>query len=245
MSMSDASDRLSRISTQWTMVFQAHDGEAAIVTAAQRQWLERYSGAIYRYLLGAVRDPQVAEELAQELAFRFVRGDFRKADPGRGRFRDYLKTALIHLVTDHHRAQQARPRQLGSEIQAPPSPIPPSVDAEADFVTHWRQELLDRTWKALAAAQPDYHALLLFRVENPEGSSADAAAQLSARLGRPITAAAVRKGVQRAHGKFAELLLTEVEQSLGSPTTEELTQELRELDMLKYCRSALQRRADP
>src|SRR5579864_9724565 len=86
-------ERLSRISTQWTMMFRTHaEGDNAKRAAVERL-LERYCGAVYRYVLGAVRDPDVAEELTQEFALRFVRGDYRRADPTRGRFRDYLKTS--------------------------------------------------------------------------------------------------------------------------------------------------------
>jgi hypothetical protein len=52
----------------------------------------------------------------------------------------------------------------------------------------------------------------------------------------------VRKAIQRAHEKFADLLVKEVEESLDAPTAAELTEELRNLDLLKYCRSALERR---
>jgi RNA polymerase sigma-70 factor (ECF subfamily) len=237
----DLDQRLSRISTQWSMVFQAHDGETAVVSSAQRQLMERYSCAVYRYLLGAVRDPDTAEELAQEFALRFVRGDFRRADPERGRFRDYLKTAVIHLVTDYHRARQVAPVQLASQAPEVVAPAE-SIVAEPDFLANWREELLQRTWKALAQAQPDYHAILLHRVENPEATSAQAAEELQARLQKPITAAAVRKAVQRAHGKFADLLVDEVSASLDNPTPEAVTEELRALDLLKYCQSALERR---
>jgi hypothetical protein len=47
----------------------------------------------------------------------------------------------------------------------------------------------------------------------------------------------------RSRVKFAELLLDEVATSLERPTHEELAAELRELDLLKYCRSALDRRS--
>jgi DNA-directed RNA polymerase specialized sigma24 family protein len=238
-------ERLSRISTQWTLLFRAHAGEADAAASAQREWLQRYSGAVYRYLLGAVRDPDVASELAQEFALRVVRGDFRRADPGRGRFRDYLKTALIHLVTDHHRARQAWPRALAPDGPEPAAPPAEDTNSEQDFLASWREELLARTWTALAEANTAYHTALLFRVENPEASSAEAAEQLSGRLGKPVTAAWVRKTVQRAQEKFAALLLEEVVGSLETSDPTALAEELRALDLLRYCRSALEcRRKD-
>jgi len=232
---------LSRISTMWTMVLQAHGGESGAASAALAGLAQRYWGAAYRYLLGAVRDPDAADELSQELALRILRGAFRHADRGRGRFRDYLKTALINIVNDYQREQRGRPRPLPAIEPAAPAGTAP--EAQAEFLAHWRAELLDRTWKALAAAQPMYHAVLLFRVENPDVPSSEMAAQLGERLGSPMRADQVRKALQRAHAKFSELLAEEVATSLGTGSREELEDELRELDLLKYCRSAIERRA--
>jgi RNA polymerase sigma-70 factor (ECF subfamily) len=230
--------RLSRISTLWTLVFQAHaSGDAAV--AAQHALVQRYSGAVYRYLLGAVRDETAAEDLAQEFALRFLRGDFRRADPHRGRFRDYLKTALIHLVNDHHRERQQQPGPL-----APNSPAPPPPDSEPDFLTDWREDLLEQTWKALKQANALYHAVLLHRIENPDATSAEMAEQLAATVGKPLTAASVRKTLQRAHEKYADLLLEEVAVSLEGSPLESLEQELQELNLMQYCRQALLRRME-
>jgi hypothetical protein len=68
------------------------------------------------------------------------------------------------------------------------------------------------------------------------------AVQLAARLGKPFTAGHVRVTLQRAREKFAELLLDEVAHSLGACTEAELVEELRTLQMLKLCASALERR---
>ena len=234
---------LSQIGTLWSKVVQAHGADAKSATLAQALLLERYGGAAYRYLLGAVRDPDVADDLAQEFALRFLRGDFRRADPDRGRFRDYLKTALIHLVTDHYRGQQALPRRLSADA---PEPVVVPVDgpeADEEFVASWRAELLDRAWKILARDSTAFHVVLRFHVQNPETTSAQAAQQVSAQLGRPVTADWLRQTLKRAHAKYADLLLDEVVHSLSTATPEvPLRQELQELGLLKYCRSALAKR---
>ena len=72
---------LTQISTLWGALSQS---DAASLGAL----LQRYSGAVYRYLLGAVRDEDVAQELTQELALRFLRGDFHRADPQRATLPD-------------------------------------------------------------------------------------------------------------------------------------------------------------
>ena len=178
MARPELDERLSRISTFWTMVHEAHDDPADAKQAAQNLLLERYSGAAYRYLLGAVRDPDVATELFQDFALRFLRGDFRRADPRRGRFRDYVKTALIHLVTDYHRSKQAWPGRLADD---PPDRPPPALEEglEENFLASWREELLGRTWHSLAEANPAYHAVLLCRVENADMPSGRIAQELS------------------------------------------------------------------
>jgi DNA-directed RNA polymerase specialized sigma24 family protein len=71
--------------------------------------------------MGAVRNPDTAGDLAQEFALRFLRGAFRHADPGRGRFRDYMKTALIHLVNDYRSARSASSRPLPPDTADPVS----------------------------------------------------------------------------------------------------------------------------
>lgn len=231
--------RLSQISTMWTMLIKAHGGASSSVEPAQHALLECYGGAVYRYLLGATRDAEAAAELSQEFVVRFLRGDFRRADPGRGRFRDYLKTALIHLVTDYQRERQKSPQALPADLSATDTP-----SDDDPFLASWRAELLDRTWDALADSNPTEHALLLARVANPDLRSAELAAQVGAQLNRPLNAAAARKALQRSHASFAELLVQEVKRTLGMPTLEQLEAELRDLNLLQYCRTAIDR-SDP
>lgn len=228
------------MATQWSVVFQAHQAQTD-AAGARGLLMQRYSGAAYRYLLGAVRDPDVAADLCQEFAVRFLRGDFHRAAPERGRFRDYLKTALVHLVTDHHRARQAWPQGLPADPAAALA-TPTNEEADRTFLKSWRAELLDRTWKALAAEQPTYHAVLQLRIADPELPSTAMAERLTGELGKPMSPANVRKALQRAHERFADLLLDEIACSLGTSGTHELRAELTELDLLKYCGTALQRR---
>jgi RNA polymerase sigma factor (sigma-70 family) len=233
---------LSRISTPWTLVRLAHADAEASAAPALRLLLQRYCGAAYRYLRGALRDEDVALELLQEFVLRFLRGDFRRADPGSGRFRDYLRAALIHLVTDHHRDRRAQPQPLPADIDRRAVAPDEGGEDEVTFLQSWREELINRTWVALAEAKPTYHAVLAFHVENPELPSPGAAEQLVTRLGKPFTAAHVRVTLQRARQKFAELLLDEVAHSLGTCTEAELVQELHALRLLKLCAPALERR---
>lgn len=231
--------RLSRITTLWSLVEQAHAGTDDVAAATRRGLLQRYCGAAYHYLVGALRDEDAALDLFQEFALRFVRGDFHRADRERGRFRDYLKTALIHLVSDHHRQRRGRPGPLPSHHLQPATS--PPTEAEADFVECWRSELVTRAWAVLAKDHHTLHAVLLYHVQHPDVSSAQMAAELAGPLNKRLTAGTVRVLLHRAREKFADLLLAEVAQSLPSPTAEGLAKELRSLRLVALCQTALER----
>jgi RNA polymerase sigma-70 factor (ECF subfamily) len=235
------SPRLGDITTLWTMVRQAHGNSPDGVGAAQRVLMERYSGAVYRYLLGAVRDRDTADELFQEFALRFIRGDFRNADPQRGRFRDFVKTSLYHLIVDHQKKGK-KPGPLPLDACPEPAASDPVIQDQA-FLDSWRSEILNRTWEALKADSEEtanhYYQVLHFRAEHPDLSSQQMADQLSEVLGKPVRADWVRQTIRRAREKFGQLLLAEISQLLEAPTRERLEEELTDLGLLAYCQDAL------
>jgi RNA polymerase sigma factor (sigma-70 family) len=239
---SNSETRLSGLQTLWSQVRLAHDDDSAARQAAREALLRRYAGAVRRYLIAVVRDREAADDLAQEFALRFLRGDFRRADPGSGRFRDYLKAALVHLVADHHRERRALPVPLPADVGEWAVAPDGGAENEADFLRSWREELIDRAWASLAEAKPTHHAVLILHVENPELPSAGVAERLTDRLGRPFTAAHVRVTLQRAREKFAALLLDEVALSLGACTEADLVQELHAVRLHRLCAPALARR---
>jgi RNA polymerase sigma-70 factor (ECF subfamily) len=236
--------RLSQISTNWTALFEAHAGPGDVAAAAQRRLLQRYHRAVYRYLLAAVRDPDAAEELFQEVALRFLRCDFRNAQPERGRFRDFLKRVLSNLIVDHRRKLSRQPAALPPDVPDAES-VPPFAEDE-EFLASWRKELMEHAWGGLAEEErrtgKPLYTMLRFRVDHPEARSAEIARHLSGQMGRALTPEWVRKWLLRAREAFTELLLSEVERSLGSPSREQLEQELLDLGLMEYCRPTLERR---
>jgi RNA polymerase sigma-70 factor (ECF subfamily) len=244
MSPDQREEHLSHLATLWTVVEQAHQDEGSAAAPALRQLLEYYGPAIHRYFLGAVRNLDLADDLFQELALRLVRGDFRRADRSRGRFRDFLKTALYHLVIDAQRRQrrQALPLVEGLEPAAELS----EVESDMQLVQAWRGELMARTWERLEGLDKDnnqhLYLVLRFRRDHPEVRSPAMAEQLSPILGKQVSAEWIRKRLLLARERFADLLLEEVVRSLEQPTEEELEQELIVLELFEYCKLALQRR---
>jgi len=240
----DDESHLSRLETAWSMVHRAHGGHTA-VQSAQRMLLDRYGGAVRRYALAALRDEDAADEVFQEFALRFVRGDFGNADPQLGRFRAFVKTIVYRLIIDYQRRQKQRLREgpMHSNLAEPAVDEDEVRTDDAAFRTSWRDELLARCWQKLADEErrtgKPHHTVLRFRVDHPLLRSPDLAAGLSKKLGRPTNAGAARVLLHRAREEFAELLLEEVRQSLTNGSLAETEEELIELELLEYCRPAL------
>lgn len=245
MSKSIDVSRLSQIETLWSIVGIAHGAASQdAVRSAQEELLNRYAPVVHRYLQGAVRDADVASDLLQEFALRFLRGDLRGAEKKRGRYRDFLKGVLFHLIADHHRRCRRNPLPL-------PERFDPCDDAKLEFgddirfVEDWRHLLLSRTWNQLADfekqnGQP-WHALLQFRASHGELRSAELAEHFSRDLGKTVSADWVRQNLHRAREKFAAILVDEVLQTLDQPTLEQLELELIDLGVIEYCRPVLNR----
>lgn len=248
----DEDPHLSQIQTLWSVVELAH-GDNTAMQSAQQTMLDRYGGAVRRYALAALRDEDAADEVFQEFALKFVRGDFRGADPGKGRFRAFVKTVVYRLIVDYQRRKKKLGREapMHSNLAGEPASaggssgeVPPDTDAL--FHASWRDELLARCWGKLAEYEcksgKPYHTVLRYRVEHPDARSPELAEGLSQKLGKPINAGAVRVMLHRSRDAFADLLLDEVVNSLADGSLDAAEQELIELDLLGYCKPALESR---
>lgn len=235
--MATVSADLRNITTFWQQILAAHDSSPDHAMEAQRQVLERYCGAVFRYLSRAVNDVHVAEDLAQDFAVRFLRGDFRHADPARGKFRGLLTTVLRNLVIDYQRRQRNAVAPLEHELSAR-EPSPPERLDEL-FVEQWRRELLQQTWHELengdSGGRSCLYAVLRSRADFPDWSSDQLAGHLSARLNEEVNGAWVRQTLRRARIRFAELLRQEVRTSLGNVEADRVEEELVELGLARYC----------
>lgn len=229
-------DRLSQIATRWTLLAQAHRDIGDSRHAAFAELLPKYCRAIERYLCRLVGN-DAAEDLTQEFAVRFLRGEFRHADPNRGRFRDYVKSSIIYLALAHRRKRAAQ-----VHIGPMPAEITVTTEDADDHAFHdlWRQELLDRAWTEMKRISQDNddlrYAVLAARAKNPDSTSDQLAERLTEELGRPISAANVRQVVHRARTQFAELLRVEVAATLPGSNEQQVDEELAELGLLKYFR---------
>lgn len=225
--------RLNEIATHWTQVRLALQGKGPAATQAQGELFERYQGAMRRYLQAALQDPVAVDDLMQEFAVALVSGGFRHARPERGRFRDYVKGVLFHLVRKHRRAEQRRARHRPLDVDlTDPESFASACDEQ--FRQSWRDELLARTWKALAEREQTYFTVLHCRALHPDMTSDAMVAVLNPQIGKRLTPAGVRQTLHRARKCFVNLLLQLVAQSLEMPTPGAIQEELRELQLTKF-----------
>lgn len=227
--------RLSRLATPWTVMGQAHipDGN---VEEAQALILERYRPAVARYLQKLAANADAAEELAQEFALKFLRGDFKNVRPERGRFRDYIKAALRNLVHDYHRERGVPAGTLPPESQiAGGEPL-----ADIEFNDIWKKELIMRAWVALRGDAADnghlYYEALRLKADDPTREALDVAVILTSRHHRRFSAASVRQLQHRARERFANYLRDAVRAALPRGGSDEVDDELADLGLLTYVR---------
>jgi RNA polymerase sigma-70 factor (ECF subfamily) len=242
MSPSDSSLLHTWAVTTWSKIFQGR-GEGDSAQQARHELVVRYHEAVYHYFLSQLRDPNAAAELYSNFAVRLIASDalLKRADPNRGRFRNYLKTALHNMVMDHYRklARERKVQPLRLDVAEHDAP-----EDKDGFTSIWSQELLNQAWKGLEAAERGglQYQVLRFQADNPELKAPQIAERLSARLGKELTPENVRQALHRAREKFSTLLLEEVERSLEKPTLDELEEELIDLQLLSYCKKALEKR---
>ncbi len=236
-------ERLSQIETLWSIVRKAHQPDEEVARDAQRQLLEQYGNAIQRYLNAKLRDPAAADDIYQDFAIKFVRGDFHKASPEIGKFRTFIRTVLYRQIADYYRGKKRRPNvQLDLELF---EPVDDSDEESQDeqFAEAWRDEMLKKAWDALYEFEVNskklWYSVLQLRVKNPEMKSADLARSIGDQLGQPMSSANVRVLLHRAREKFSKFLIEAISNSLNSNSADDIEEELADLNLLEYCQAAL------
>lgn len=226
-SKADSSAHLTDLETCWTTVRNAHT-PGPVGEVAMRELIGRYHDAVERYLRLKLRDQNLADEVFQEFWTKLLTHKLAGADHNKGRFRDYLRTVLHRLIIDHFR---------GRKLQSlPPGDLLDPSKPDADYDRVWREAVIRRVWTRLesyeaSTAKNRYATVLHLRVENPKASIDDIALRLSEQVRVKISPEAFRKTLQRARGKFLELLVTELKETIHPSTQEDIEAEIFDLGL--------------
>jgi len=200
------------------------------------RFVMRYGPAVQRYLLAILRDTNAADDVWQELVSNLLARGGPGTWPGQGRFRDYLRTAARNAALSHLRKAGRRPTtELPEEVSGP---------ADRGLADDWRRSLLEKVWRQLDAAERAggagfAHTALRVYTDHDDLDSPAQAKLASERLGRPVSAEAFRQQVSRGKRKMAELILTEVAETVANATADDVEAELVELGLMKFVRDYL------
>ena len=239
----ESEKRLDQIATQWSLLDLAHGDPLVAGSQAKQVLLLRYAGAVRSYVGALLQDDQEADEVAQDVMVRMLRGDFAQADPGRGRFRDLLKVSVKNMVRSHWDRQRRR-NAVGLDVAQLADEQPAAPEEQADWDQNWRRSVLDMTWKALEAYQRQtpgcvYHTLLRLRADYPDDDSPALAERLAAATGRSWRADALRQQLRRTRLRFAQLLIEELARCLTKPTPDAIEEELIDLGLMEFVKDFL------
>ena len=224
-------------STNWSMVLLAHDDPGAM-----DRLMRQYLAPIYAYVRRTGRTPDQAADLTQDFVATVVleRALIQKADPERGRFRAFVKSALSHFLIDEHRRATAR-------FRAAVTPALPGLrlddfepDAAADPTTAF-----DRQWAgtllavALARVEADcrecgqgahWDAFCAVVIDpTVRQTSAPKLTDIATRLGLSEPGQ-VSSMIQTVRRKFRRMLRKAVEDTVADPAL--AAEEFQELKIL-------------
>jgi RNA polymerase sigma-70 factor (ECF subfamily) len=209
-------------STRWSRILR---GRGSAERADWEALARAYERPIREWLRCRLGDADAAEDLAQEFfAWMMESGLVARADPARGRFRAFLKTALQHFVVDRERAARTEKRGGGrARISLDDESGAPAVAARAEAPDEaldagWRAALLERALRALEEDLASHGKELYFRVFREYFLAGDeelAHADLAARHDLRVTD--VSNYLRVAKNRFREYLRREVLATVGGP----------------------------
>ncbi len=223
--------------THWSLIAALRAGDAPRAGKAMESLCQAYWYPLYAYVRRLGHPQEDAADLTQGFFLHLMEHRLLEgADPGRGRLRNLLLTAMQRFLRDDWRKQQRHKRGCGhhplsiDEVTAEGryAREPASADTpESLYHRRWALTLLERT---LTGLREDYaqqgkadlfDALKPALTEDPDAESADRTGET---LG--MAAGAVRVAVCRLRARYRARLLAEVAASMDARTEAEVDRKL-------------------
>jgi len=207
--------------TQWSAVLAAGDSRNPEAPGALAELCRTYWYPVFAEIRQAGHDAESAEDLTQGFFAHFLeKRAIKVADPDRGRFRSFLKTAVRNFLSkERHRAQALKRGggnpPLGLDFETAESwyrrePADPRTPADV-FDQRWARALLTRALHRLREEARAAGNLDRFRMLEPfltGGAVGAGHKEVAAKLG--VTESAVRVAVHRLRRRYGKLLRDEV-----------------------------------
>ena len=162
--------RFARVDTTRKVATMSDDDDAQLMLAYARGEMRafeslysRHRGALYRYLMRQAHDPEVANDLFQEVWSRVIVNRARY-EP-RAKFRTFLFTLAHNCFIDHCRRSKVRPAGASIEDADAADLLPADYETRPDAKLE-RDESSARYRAALATLPPEQRDVYLLHEES-------------------------------------------------------------------------------
>jgi RNA polymerase sigma factor (sigma-70 family) len=209
-------------------VLEAGGSQPALAHDALSALCQAYWPPLYAYVRRRGHSVHDAQDLTQAFFARLLeRGWIQRADPGKGRFRTFLLTAMNRFLANEW--DRLRTQKRGGGAPLPPlqfelaeslqsgGPVDERTPEQA-FERRWALTLLDHVLVKLEAAERADGRAELFTALTPcltGASEAQPYAELSERLG--LSGPALKVAVHRLRQRYRDLLRAEVAHTVLGP----------------------------
>lgn len=226
------------VTTHWSVVLTAKQGNAGEAACALEKLCRTYWPPLYAYVRRDGCDKAEAQDLTQEFFARLLAKDYLgRLRHQQGKFRSFLLTCLRNFLSEQRRRAGAQKRGGGCVFISLDEPageegyhLEPVDELTPDqvFERRWAQTILQTALDRLRGEYERRGQTALFQVlqdYQPREQGGRSYAQVGSDLG--MTEAAIKSAVQRMRQRHRELLREEVAQTVTRP--EEIDEELRHL----------------
>ncbi len=224
--------------TRWSRVIAAGDLNAPLARESLGELCSAYWYPLYAYIRRRGYDSEQAADLTQDFFARLLeKGLLAEADPSRGRFRAFLRTACFNFLANRRDWEHARKRGGGRRAIAIDSntaegryalELADGLTPERIFDRSWALTLLRRVLDQLGREYDEAGKAATFEALRGllDGTSdAPSYAAVATRMG--TTEGAARVAAHRLRRRYGELLRHEIASTLAEPA--EVEDEIREL----------------
>ena len=224
--------------TLWSVVLAAGDSKSVQAEDALEKLCRAYWYPLYAYVRRKGHGPHDAQDVTQAFFARLLEKNYvAQADRERGRFRNFLLSALSHFMADEWDKAQRLKRGGGREIISFDAVSaeeryrlepPDQLDAAKLYERRWVTTLFDQVLARLEQEFSDerkgglFDGLKSSLLAEPDSLTY---AQLGARLG--LKEDAVKQVVHRMRRRYRELFREEIAQTVAGP--DEVEDELKHL----------------
>jgi RNA polymerase sigma factor (sigma-70 family) len=224
--------------THWSRVIQAADPVSPIAREALADLCTLYWYPVYAFIRRHGHEPDHAQDLTQAFFLHLLeKGTLAAADPCRGKFRSFVRTACAHFLADQRDREQARKRggeqvilsintrdAEGRYLREPAHNVTP----ERLFERTWALTLLDHVFERLGNEYARTNQAMLFEQLKSvltSGPRSIPYAEIAVRLG--MTEGAVQVAVHRLRKRYRAILLDQIAATLDDPA--EVEDEVQDL----------------